>query len=237
MRMLGLLKSIRDWPPSPPTASNQLTGLAVNAHVPLSCEPPITSVFGCNGLTARLWNWIVARPEFRLKICVGIAFNQPWQSVRSAPVRPRLAQVLEASTKSPLVRTRPPSEPMKAIPGLLGAKAITCWSGCMPCGGDCASSVMSVKLTPASVERWMARPFDGGLAVKISEYCIAPPIQTVSGWPGGDAIGISYEHWGLQKLNDAKPGVPLVELESFNQPGFLVPSVNPDAGTLASSTR
>src|SRR5260221_6543350 len=52
-------------------------------------------------------------------------------------------------------------------------------------------------------------------SVKISEYCIAPPIQTVSGWPGGEAIGISYEHWGLQKLNDAKPGVPLVELESF----------------------
>src|SRR5438552_2109158 len=82
-----------------------------------------------------------------------MAFSQCWQSARSAPVRPRLAQLPDASMKLPLVRTRPPSEPRKAISGLPGAKAITCWSGCIPSGGDSASLVMSVKLTPASVQR------------------------------------------------------------------------------------
>src|SRR5256885_3992117 len=196
--MLELPKSMRDWPPSPPTDSNQLVGFALYAHVPLSWEPPIMSVCGCCGLNARLWNWMVARPLFRLKIWVGMAFSQCWQSARSAPVGPRPAQLLDASVKLPPVRTRPPSEPRKAISGLPGAKAITCWSGCMPSGGDSASLVMSVKLTPASVERCTARPLDGGLAVKISLYCIEPPIQMVSGCPGGEAIGISEVHWGLE---------------------------------------
>src|SRR6266702_8083048 len=120
MRMLGLPTLIADCPPSPPTDSNQglaFVDMLLYDHVPLSCEPPITSFFGCSGLTVRLWNWIVARPLFRLKTLVGMALSQCWQSTRSASLRPRLAQLLEASLKSPLVRTRPPSEPRKAISG------------------------------------------------------------------------------------------------------------------------
>src|SRR5215469_7750352 len=185
MRILGLAKSMADWPPSPPTDSNQLSPCSVNDHVPLSCEPPIRSVFGCFGLSVRLWNWMVAMPAFRLRICVGTALSQLWQSTRSEPVRPRLAHPADTSLKSPLVRTNPPSEPRKAILGLPGAKARACWSGCMPGEGDWASSVMSVKSRPAWVERCTARPLEGGGAVKISLYCIEPPIHTVSGCPAG----------------------------------------------------
>src|SRR5947209_19333721 len=185
MRMFGLPVSISDWPPSPPTDSNQLLPALVDFwlydQVPLSCEPPITSVLGCWGLIARLWNCTVASPLFRLNISVGTAFNQLWQSVKSAPASPLLAQPPDASLKTPLVRTRPPSEPRKAISEFPGAKAIPCWSGCIPSGGDCMSSVRSVKLTPASVKRCTVHPFEGDLAVKISENCIDPPIHTESG--------------------------------------------------------
>jgi hypothetical protein len=38
--MLALPTSIPDWPPSPPTDSNQELALPVKAHVPLSWVPP-----------------------------------------------------------------------------------------------------------------------------------------------------------------------------------------------------
>src|SRR5437660_3873265 len=106
----------------------------------------------------------------------------------------------------------------------------------MSSGGDCASAVISVKSTPASVERWTARPLDGPSGVT-SPYCIEPPIQTVSGCPGGEATHISYQHWPVQKLYEAKPGVPGVGFESWIQPGLVTPSVSVEAGTFALSTR
>ena len=57
------------------------------------------------------------------------------------------------------MRITPPSDPTIAMLGL-DAKTIACWSGCMPSGGFCASFVMSVNETPASVERITARPFE-----------------------------------------------------------------------------
>src|SRR5436190_11064673 len=82
---------------------------------------------------------------------------------------------------------------------------------------------MSVKLWPAFVERCTARPLDGGCEVKISEYCMAPPIQTSSGRPGGEATYMSYQHCVPiralpQKFVDANPGVPGVGLDSWSQP-------------------
>jgi len=32
-----------------------------------------------------------------------------------------------------------------------------------------------------------------------SWYCVTPPSQTSSGCPGGEATGMSYEHWFRQK--------------------------------------
>ena len=51
---------------------------------------------------------------------------------------------------------------------------------------------------------------------------------------------MSYEHWLVlppkQYLNEAKPGLPLVELDSFVQPPLLPPT-SVAAVTLALSTR
>src|SRR5579884_1229561 len=114
MRIFGLPTSITDCPPSPPTVSSQVPGTEVVENVPLSCVPPIRSLRGFCGLYVTLWNWMVDRPAFKLKMRVGIADNHAWQSVRSVPLNPRLLQSLEESVKAPLVRTRPPSEPVKA---------------------------------------------------------------------------------------------------------------------------
>ena len=66
-----------------------------------------------------------------------------------------------------------------------------------------ASPLMSVEVTPASSERISARPFDvlrsAPPRVGSSWYCVTPPTQTSSGRPGGEAIGMSYEHWSRQK--------------------------------------
>src|SRR4051794_23976055 len=100
------------------------------------------------------------------------------------------------------------------------------------------SLVMSVKLTPAVVERCTARPFEGGREVKISEYCIAPPIQTSSGRPGGEATYMSYQHCVPirtlpQNAFEAKPGVPGAGFESSSQPD----ASSTAAGTSALSAR
>src|ERR1700682_2853017 len=124
------------------------------------------------------WYCSVARPAFKLKIRVGIAFNHIWQSMRSVPAFFRLGslQVLEVSANWPLVRTTPPSDPRNAISGFDDANTIECWSGCMPSGGDWVFFVMSVKLSPPATERGRVRPFDGlGAPIApwpISSYCI-----------------------------------------------------------------
>ncbi len=66
-----------------------------------------------------------------------------------------------------------------------------------------ASPLMSVQVAPASSDRMSARPFDMLLSapgrVGSSWYCVTPPTHTSSGRPGGEAIGMSYEHWSRQK--------------------------------------
>ncbi len=110
--------------------------------------------------TETLWNCSVASPSFSDVITVGIDDSQRLQLVRSSPESPRESQLDDVLANVPLVRTTPPSEPMNAtLPSPVNT--IACWSGCMPIGGDCESSVMSVKLTPAFVERCTARPFEG----------------------------------------------------------------------------
>src|ERR1700730_724547 len=207
--MFGLARSVPERPPSPPTDSNQLFGEPLQAQVPLSWVPPITSWRGLLGLIDTCWYCSVARPAFKVKIRVGMAFSHIWQSTRFAPAFFRLGsvQVPEVSANRPLVRTTPPSEPTNAMSGFEEANTMACWSGCMPSGGDWVSFVMSVKLSPPSTERWMVRPFDGlGAPMApwpISSYCIWPPIQTASGLPGGDATGMSYEHWPPHQLKEA----------------------------------
>src|SRR5713101_5481463 len=164
---------IPDWPPSPKTETDQLPEL--KACVPLSCVPPSRSLSGSAGLSDTLWYWSVPSPWLSVLMEVGIFDSHMWQSVRSVPVRPRVSHWLEAFVNEPLSLQTPPSFAMKTLFGLNGVAAIPCWSGwrlrlCW------ASIVMSVKSTPASCERWTARPFDGRLAVKISLYCIAPPM-------------------------------------------------------------
>src|SRR5262245_30322644 len=98
---------------------------------------------------------------------------------------------------------------------------------------------MSVNETPASVERITARPFDRPLPPKTgsSSWFIEPPIQTVSGFPGGDTTNMSYPHWVWQKKFDPNPGVPFVGLDSRVQPPFEPPVSRSFAGALASSVR
>ena len=78
--MLRLAASVPDCPPSPPTDSNQLSGVPLQAQVPLSCVPPRTSWSGSCGLMETLWYCRVARPSFRLKIRFGIAASHFLQS-------------------------------------------------------------------------------------------------------------------------------------------------------------
>src|SRR4051812_33986433 len=112
MRIDGAPASIIDWPPSPPTDSCQ-TG-PLDAHVPLSCVPPMTSFFGSAGLTERLWNWIVASPSSRLSMVVGPFARRAWQvssgPASSAGVIPAQRDELTL-VNGPLTLTSPPSEP------------------------------------------------------------------------------------------------------------------------------
>ena len=68
---------------------------------------------------------------------------------------------------------------------------------------DVASKVMSVKVrllcagsaSPAVVERMTARPFD---RKPYSPYWYEPITKTVSGWPAGVRMSLSYQHWPVQ---------------------------------------
>src|SRR5437588_4444954 len=162
-----------DCPPSPKMVTNQglFTFSELNACVPLSCVPPMMSASGSCELTERLWNWSVPRLLFSVEIVVGTFESQFWQSVRSSPVSPRDEHWLETFENEPLSLQTPPSFAMKTLFGSNGVAAIACWSGCRLT--PCVSIVMSVKLTPASSDRWMARPFDRPPS---SLYCIELPM-------------------------------------------------------------
>ena len=87
-RFSELEKLIPDWPPSPKIVTNQLPLL--RACVPLSCVPPMISSLAVATYFDRLWNWSVSSPLLSEVIEVGMAESQCWQSVKSAPVKPRL---------------------------------------------------------------------------------------------------------------------------------------------------
>ena len=86
-----------------------------------------------------------------------------WQRASAAPVSPRFGSSHqdERSTNSPLERMTPPSFVSKNWNGLFGFVTRSCWSGCSPfgCSESVPSNVMSVPLTPASVERTTPRLF------------------------------------------------------------------------------
>src|SRR5262249_61885723 len=105
---------------------------------------------------------------------VGTGDKSWWESARSSPVSPRMfVHCEEMSANAPSERTRPPSEPSKKSPGLLGLTTNPCWSGCIPFGATglgwqqlpggvgfvVESHVMSVHDAPASVEWRTPRPF------------------------------------------------------------------------------
>src|SRR6266513_2083157 len=165
-RMLELNGLVPDWPPSPKIVTKALP-LPLMAWVPLSCVPPNRSLSGFCTLTERLWYCSVPRLLFIVEIVVGTFESQLLQSVRLAPERLRLAHWLCTSLNEPSSLQIPPSLAMKTMSGLNGVDAIACWSGCRLT--PCVSMVMSVKLTPASSERWIARPFD---RLPSSLYCI-----------------------------------------------------------------
>src|SRR5438128_2683009 len=106
-----------DWPPSPPTDSNQFDVPRFH-HVPLSWVPPWrSSTF--RGFSERLWNWIVARPLLSLVNTDGTADSHAWQSTRSGPTNPRVSQRALRLVNDPLVRMTPPSDPTNEMSGLL----------------------------------------------------------------------------------------------------------------------
>src|SRR5438034_8014711 len=173
IRVSGWPTLTPDWPPSPKMLTNQLFGVklpGLEACVPLSCVPPMMSL-AVFTLTDRLWYCSVSSPPFIVEIVVGTWLSQFVQSVRFAPGRLRDAQSPEPFVNEPFSLHKPPSFAMKTMSGLNGVEAIACWSGCRLT--PWVSMVMSVKFTPASTERWIARPFD---RPPISEYCIAPPM-------------------------------------------------------------
>src|SRR4029077_12751334 len=137
----------------------------------LSCVPPIMSFSAFWTLTDRLWNWRVSMFLFIEEIVVGTFESQLLQSIRLLPVNPRDAHSLCTSLNDPYNLQIPPSLPIKTMFGLNGVAAIACWSGCRLT--PVVSIVMSVKFTPASSERWIARPLE---RLPISEYFMAPPI-------------------------------------------------------------
>src|SRR5512136_148595 len=141
---------------------SHLTGLPSDSQVPLSCVPPWRT-FTLNGLTERLWNWSVGSPLFRLSSLDGIAESICRHRSSDAPLSPRLGSSHhdDRLTSSPLERITPPSLVSMNWNGLPGTVTIECWSGCSPlgCNGSAPSKVMSVPLTPASVERTTPRLF------------------------------------------------------------------------------
>src|SRR6202158_5427738 len=185
----------------------QTLRLPVYSQVPLSCVPPCSSPVGFCGLAARCWNCSVFSPLFRLKSCVGMAERSRRQVLMLLPVgkSPRWSHWDDASTYAPLERTRPPSDPSNQTFGFPGRNTSACWSGWMPLGvvGDVASNVISVKVrllcagsgSPAVVERIKARPFD---RKPYSVYWYEPITKTVSGWPAGVRMSLSYQHCPVQ---------------------------------------
>src|SRR6476620_12194067 len=171
IRTLGLPTLMPDCPPSPKMLTKPLPFLPLMPWVPLSCVPPIRSLSGFWTLTDRLWYWSVPSPLFIDEIVVGTFESQLLQSIRLFPVSPRPAHWLCTSLNDPFILQTPPSSPLKRMFGLNGVAAIACWSGCRLT--PCVSMVMSVKFTPASSERWTARPFE---RPPISEYCIELPM-------------------------------------------------------------
>src|SRR6516164_10550344 len=117
---------------------------------------------------------MVEIPLFKLERCAGTWDRSCWQSARSVPLSPRApVHCLKRFANAPSERTKPPSEPSKKRPGLLGLTTNPCWSGCNPfgeiglgwqqlpggVGGVVESHVMSDHDAPASVERRTPRPF------------------------------------------------------------------------------
>src|SRR5512143_897813 len=151
-----------DWPPSPMIVFSHLFGLPSDSQVPLSCVPPWRTLTLC-GLTERLWNWSVVSPLLRLWSSDGIRESICLQRSSEAPLSPRFGSSHheERSTNTPLERITPPSLVSMNWNGLPGTVTIECWSGCSPlgCNGSVPSKVMSVPLTPASVERTTPRLF------------------------------------------------------------------------------
>src|SRR3984893_15158061 len=181
--------------------------LPVYSQVPLSCVPPCSSPVGFWGVGARCGNCSVLSRLFRLKSRVGMAESSRWQVKWLAGPITRPAPWDDASTYAPLERTRPPSDPSNQTFGFPGRKTNACWSGWMPFGvvTEVASHVRSVKVrllcagsgSPAVVERRTARPLDRN---PYSPYWYEPITKTVSGWPAGVRISLSYQHWPVQKL-------------------------------------
>src|SRR5580765_2195061 len=138
------------------------------SHVPLSWVPPWTSPVGSNGFTDTLMNCRVMSPSFSEKIFDGTAESMRLQVTMLAAPIGRSAHWLVTSTYSPLDRTTPPSDVLHQMFGFVGWNASSCWSGWIPYGGDCASSVMSVNVrslcagsgSPAVVDRSTARAFE-----------------------------------------------------------------------------
>src|SRR5712691_9597412 len=177
-RLFELNELMPDCPPSPKMVTNQFVLplplpllLLVKACVPLSWVPPMMSLSGSCALTERLWYWSVPSPLFSDEMVVGTFDSQLVQWMRLFGERPRPEHWPETSEKEPSSRQRPPSFAMKTMLGSSGVAAIACSSGCRLT--PCVSIVMSVKLAPASAERWIARPFD---RPPISLYCMAPPM-------------------------------------------------------------
>src|SRR6266567_6798511 len=104
------------------------------SNVPLSCVPPIKPELGAAGLMERLWNCRVESPSLRLDSCVGTRDSNCLHSALLMGPSGRLSHCAEMSAKAPLDRMRPPSDPSKKRPGLLGATTSACWSGWMPFG-------------------------------------------------------------------------------------------------------
>src|SRR5262245_53248980 len=161
-RKSGRPTSKPDCPPSPIILLSHLLGFPVVCQVPLSCVPPCSRLV-LNGLTDRLWNCSVLRPLFRPSSLDGIRESICRHRSRAAPDSCRFGSSHHADrlTNSPDDRMTPPSLVSKNCNGLLGLTTRSCWSGCRPfgCSMSVPSNVMSVPVTPASVDRTTARLF------------------------------------------------------------------------------
>ena len=137
--ILGWAALMPDWPPSPPTASSQSLVLPpwIRVHpgaVVLRAADQEARDSGIHRDALELQrlqagvhaNRCASAPR-RARHCRGRAIVGP----RPRTLHPKLGSVA-IFAKEPLVRTIPPSEPAKAMSGLLEAKASACWSGCIP---------------------------------------------------------------------------------------------------------